>query len=107
MYLDSTMILILIFVYNILIFRVCLIHIKNAKTELIKKQNAAEQPARSSLASYPVLMTYPMMGAASFCLGLVHDNVIDLDVNPVTIGRPGELGTSGTNNFKVLCKSNV
>ena len=39
MYLDSTMILILIFVYNILIFRVCLIHIKNAKTELIKKQN--------------------------------------------------------------------
>ena len=39
MYLDSTMILILIFVYNILIFRVCLIHIKNAKTELIKTKN--------------------------------------------------------------------
>ena len=39
-------------------------------------------------------MTYPRIGAPSDPLGLLQDNVIDRDVNPVTIGRPGGLGTS-------------
>ena len=39
-------------------------------------------------------MTYPSTGAASVCLGLLQDKVIERDVNPVTIGRPGGLGTS-------------
>ena len=44
--------------------------------------------------AYPVVMTYPRIGAPSDRLGLLQDNVIDRDVNPVTIGRPGGLGTS-------------
>ena len=39
-------------------------------------------------------MTYPRIGAASDLLGLLQDNVIERDVNPVTIGLPGGLGTS-------------
>ena len=39
-------------------------------------------------------MTYPRIGAPSDLRGLLQDSVIDLDVNPVTIGRPGGLGTS-------------
>ena len=44
--------------------------------------------------AYPVVMTYPRIGAPSVCLGLLHDNVIERDVNPVIIGLPGGLGTS-------------
>ena len=39
-------------------------------------------------------MTYPRIGAPSDRLGLLQDIVIDRDVKPVTIGRPGGLGTS-------------
>ena len=46
--------------------------------------------------AYPVVMTYPSIGAASACRGLLHDNVIERDVNPVTIGLPGGLGTSAS-----------
>ena len=50
--------------------------------------------------AYPVVITYPSIGAASACLGLLHDNVIVRDVNPVTIGLPGGIGTSeNTQNF--------
>ena len=45
--------------------------------------------------TYPVVMTYPKIGAPSDLLGLLQDSVIDRDVNPVTIGLPGGLGTSG------------
>jgi hypothetical protein len=41
-------------------------------------------------------MTYPSIGAALACLGLLHDNVIERDVNPVIIGLPGGLGTSAS-----------
>ena len=43
-------------------------------------------------------MTYPRIGAAFACLGLLHDNVMERDVNPVTIGLPGGLGTSENEN---------
>ena len=47
-------------------------------------------------------MTYPSTGAASVCLGLLQDKVIERDVNPVTIGRPGGLGTSKKKDVKLM-----
>ena len=40
------------------------------------------------------MITYPKIGAASVCLALLQDKVIERDVNPITIGRPGGFGTS-------------
>ena len=47
-------------------------------------------------------MTYPRTGAASVCRGLLQDKVIERDVNPVTIGRPGGLGTSKKKDVKLI-----
>ena len=47
-------------------------------------------------------MTYPRTGAASVCLGLLQDKVMERDVNPVTIGRPGGLGTSKKKDVKLI-----
>ena len=51
--------------------------------------------------TYPVVITYPRTGAAWVCLGLLHDKVIDREVNPVTIGLPGGLGTSASENVGI------
>ena len=56
----------------------------------------------SYIETYPVVMTYPRTGAASVCLGLLQDKVIERDVNPVTIGRPGGLGTSKKKHIKSM-----
>ena len=54
--------------------------------------------------TYPVVITYPRTGAPSDRLGLLQDNVIDRDVNPVTIGRPGGLGTSEILEYLLNCE---